>query len=146
MNLTNQAHSNFTLTTSSVKVGSMVTSPTVVLYPYSTTSFEVCCFYKTGFISNFTFQVDSEFGLNDRIDYEFGYSPITKWCSGNYTSGNQFGELTASFKYTYGDNSCDDSSVTCEDGSSTSIVYQNCEGKVHFSVCQNKKLSEITNH
>lgn len=84
------------LTYSRIRKGTVVNLPAIRLAPYSYTNFTL---------------VSPMIG-DDEIHYDFGYTPETNWCS-DYTSPRQ---LTASYDYTFGVNSCSGTSVSCSDG------------------------------
>lgn len=108
----NTTNMTFTLAVSSIVTGTLTTSPAVNLQPYAAT----------------TFVAESTSTLNDRINYQFAYTPMEAWCSGNTTSG-----LTVSggYAYTYGDNDCYGDQVDCvsmPSGYYMQLNYENCDG------------------
>jgi hypothetical protein len=84
------------LTYSRIRKGTVINLPAIRLAPYSYTNFSL----------------QSPMIGDDEIHYDFGYTPETNWCS-DYTSPRQ---LTASYDYTFGVNSCSGTSVSCSNG------------------------------
>ena len=100
----------FDLFTSSIVNGKLITAPEVRLLPYTQT----------------TFTLESNFGVNDRIEYDWGYLPEDVWCTNNTAP------ITGSYKYEYGSNSCDSDSITCYDTAETlSSSYQVKKINIH---------------
>ena len=69
-------------------------------------------------------KVVSDFGLDDRISYTWGYAAQQNWCS--TSSAIPF---SATFEYDYGTCTCQNQNANCaSSGNSFTVTVNNCDG------------------
>eukprot|EP01094_Clydonella_sp_ATCC50884_P027386 TRINITY_DN7847_c0_g1_i1.p2 TRINITY_DN7847_c0_g1~~TRINITY_DN7847_c0_g1_i1.p2 ORF type:complete len:167 (-),score=49.02 TRINITY_DN7847_c0_g1_i1:237-689(-) len=106
----NASNVTFTLLTSSVTHGTLSVPPPVTLEA----------------LTQATFQLNSAFSINDRIEYTFGYQATAD----QQPCLNSTLVLNGAYNYEYGSVSCSSSTVQCNKGrpGNMTVVVQNCSG------------------
>lgn len=106
----NDSELSYSLTLSEVQHGDMKTPPAGTL----------------GALSQTFFELTSPL-WNDRISYNWAYTPASSWCP---TSS---GAASGTYQYLFGDNTCSGSQSYCGDAGNMTVVVQNCQKPVGTS-------------